>query len=177
MRMSESLTCLLLICGLFIAAPAQKRKARRPACADARLSKQHPSVYITFERAGRIASPANGAIEERVWLRLHNNTRWAIWHDAQGLPKEYGDVGLFYDVENLEDHKVEVGNSCHVCSFIPLAPGRSAIFSIPREDIPENHRIRVSFWYEWQDSNDVAGGREVQNWVYFYGSDLPKAAR
>src|SRR5215813_11260462 len=70
-----------------------------------RLSQSHPSVYITFERAAKIASDSSGELEETVWLRLRNNTRWPIILDMNGVSsKEYGDAALFHDV--LLDGKV-----------------------------------------------------------------------
>src|SRR5687768_9340737 len=58
------------------------------------LAKDKPTIYITFERAGKVnpmptrlaatdTSPRqsddqNNENIQVVWLRLHNNTRWAI---------------------------------------------------------------------------------------------------
>src|SRR5712675_1454937 len=58
--------------------------------ADPRLSKDHPAIYITFERRGKAIDPADFRLAETgdisksqekgddIWLRLHNNSRWAI---------------------------------------------------------------------------------------------------
>jgi hypothetical protein len=175
--MSKLLLCGLLICGVFIPSTAQRRtsNARR---SDGRLSKQYPSVYITLERRAKIKSPENGAPEERAWLLLHNNTRWAIWFNAHGwTTKEYGDGGLFYDIENVQTHENKIGNRCHACSLIPLGAGRSFLFSIPAADLEKDSRVRINFWWAWQDQNGVAGGREFESWVYFYTPDTAKVAR
>lgn len=137
-----------------------------------RLPKSRPSVYITFERIAKIASPSNGELEETVWLRLRNNTRWSIILDMNGIPPEYGDAALFHDV--LLDGKVIAEERCHVCSFNPLPPGRSLVFTVPRADLRQGHSIRVKFSYGWENGNDVAGGREVEHLVYFHHSSLPK---
>jgi hypothetical protein len=53
---------------------ATHRRVRCKRLENPRLSKPRPSVYITFVRAARIASPSNGELEETVWLQLRNNT-------------------------------------------------------------------------------------------------------
>ncbi len=175
--MSKLLLCGLLICGVVISSPAQRRTTHASRD-DGRLSKNHPSVYITLERTGKIASPENGALEERVWLRLRNNTRWTLWHKAHGwTTNQYGDGGVFYDIENYKTHEIKIGNYCESCSVVPLAPGRSLLFSISRNDLEKDSRIRINFWWAWQNQNDVAGGREFESWVYFNTSDLPNAGR
>jgi hypothetical protein len=162
----------LLVFALIICvgmAPAQRRSvARNP-----RLSKAHPSVYIALEREGKIASSSTGEVEETVWLRLRNNTRWPIILDMNGVSKEYGDAALFHDV--LSEGKVIAEERCHACSFNPLPPGHYLVFTVPREDVAKGHSIRVRFSYGWEDGNDVAGGREVEHFVYFHSSDLKKS--
>lgn len=173
--MRKLLLCGLLICAVVGPSPAQRR-TNRSTRDDGRFSKRNPSVYITFERRAKIASPNNGEPEERAWLRLHNNTRWAIWFKAHGWStKEYGDGGLFYDIENYRKHETKIGKRCHACSFIPLGGGRSFLFSIPSADIEKDSRIRINFWFAWQDQDGVFGGREFESWVYFYTPDNWKA--
>jgi len=140
----------------------------------ARLSPKHPSVYITFERAAKITSDSTGELEETIWLRLRNNTRWPIILDMNGVSsREYGDAALFHDV--LLDGKVIAEERCHACSFNPLPPGRALVFTVPREDLRQGYSIRVRFSYSWEDGDDVAGGREVEHFVYFHQSSLPKS--
>jgi hypothetical protein len=148
--------------------PAQRRGP------EPRLSKAQPSVYITFEREGKIASSSTGEIEETVWLRLRNNTRWPIILDMNGVPsKAYGDASLFHDV--LSEGKVIAEERCHACSFNPLPPGHYLVFTVPREDLAKDYSIRVRFSYGWEDGHDVAGGREVEHFVYFHSADLKKS--
>jgi hypothetical protein len=163
MRAINFLIILLAIAGSIHG----QRRSENP-----RLSKTRPSVYITFERAAKIASRSNGELEETVWLRLRNNTRWSIILDMNGIPPEYGDAALYHDV--LLDGKVIAEERCHVCSFNPLPSGRSLVFSIPRADLRQGYSIRVKFSYGWENGNDVAGGREVEHFVYFHGSSIPK---
>lgn len=141
-----------------------------------RISKVHPSVYITLEREGKIASASTGEMQKTVWLRLRNNTRWPIVLRMNGVPsKDYGDAFLFRAV--LSGGKLIAEERCHVCSFNQLGPGRSLVFTVPSEDLAEGYSIRVQFRYAWEDENDVAGGREVQHFVYFHSSSLAKKGR
>lgn len=155
----------ILLIVLVISVPsllAQKRSV------DPRISKAHPSVYITFERQGKIASlSGSGEIQETVWLRLRNNTRWPIVLDMNGPPsKAYGDALLFHDV--LSEGKLIAAERCHACSFNELAPGHYLVFIVPLEDLAKGRTIRVRFKYAWE-----ADSGEVEHFVYFDSSNLP----
>lgn len=137
-----------------------------------RLERRKPSVFITFERVGQLKSPDPGDERERVWLRLHNNTKWPLMLDMSAVPSaEYGDAGLFYD--GLSKGEVIFRNQCHVCTLNSLGPGKSLFFSLPRSDLAKEGAIRVKFSYGWEDQNDVAGGREAEHHVYFEAAKLP----
>ena len=45
---------------------------------EAKLEKDRPAVYITFECAGSREPRREGESDKGVWLRLHNNLRWAL---------------------------------------------------------------------------------------------------
>ena len=140
-----------------------------------RIKKDMPTVYITFERAGKRKPLEQGESDEGVWLRLHNNTEWPITVAMNGVPKEYGDAALFYDV--LVGGKVMAEGRCHVCSSNQLSPGGSLLFSMPSENLAEGGAIRVNFSYGWERPDDVFAGREPQHFVYFYSSKVPQTAR
>lgn len=136
-----------------------------------RIKKGMPTIYITFERIGARKPLEQGESNEGVWLRLHNNTRWPLTLAMNGVPKEYGDAALFYDV--LSEGKVIVERKCHACSSNQLSPGNSLLFSVPREVLAKEGAIRVKFSYGWERTDDVFAGREPQHFVYFYSSKLP----
>ena len=141
-----------------------------------RIMKDKPGVYVDFERVGQLKLPDPGDEKDRVWLRLHNNTRWPLMLDMSAVPSAaYGDAELFYDV--LTDGEMISRGRCHVCTHNALGPGKSLVFSIPRGDLTEGRAIRVSFSYGWEDWNDVSGGREAVHYVYFYASQLPKSSQ
>jgi hypothetical protein len=186
----------------------------------ARLSASKPSVYISFLRFGKRKPSRTGESDERVWLRLHNNTRWPLVLNAQGasghvfaLAKEE-EIGLFVSVEEVPEPRLRMirdispsdippvlpeslrepvvvngqpstspveekrncqsayVDSCHVCSIIKLAPGRSFVFSVPREFLCTNLKIYIVYNYDWERMSG-----EPEHRAYFYGSALPKLAR
>ena len=144
---------------------------------EVRLKRDQPGVYISFERAGQLKSPNAGDDEARVWLRLHNNTKWSIMLQMRPVPsQEYGDASLFYD--ELSKGEVTFRNQCHVCTLNRLGPGKTLLFSLPQNVLErEGGAIRVRFSYSWENQNDVAGGREAEHYVYFDGAKLPQRAQ
>lgn len=175
MGITRILIAALILSSLSGTTFAQHRRAAR-IVRDVRISKKHPSVYITFEREGKIASARTGEIQETVWLRIHNNTRWPLILFMNGVPShDYGDAFLFYDV--LSEGKVLTESRCHVCSFNQLGPGRSLAFTVPREELAEGFSIRVNFNYGWEDESDIFAGREVQHSVSFYSSSMTEGSR
>jgi len=168
--MRNLLSAALILCG-FISLHAQHRK-HSEGQASVRIRKDMPGVYVMFGRAGQLKSPEKGDEEQRVWLRLHNNTRWPLRLDMGGVPSaEYGDVELFYDVVSGRGDLIFRGQ-CHVCTINELGPGKTLMFSVPGEDLAGEHSIRISFSYSWEDRNDVLGGREAKHHVYFSSSQL-----
>ncbi|MFL6229300.1 MAG: hypothetical protein ACJ741_11020 [Pyrinomonadaceae bacterium] len=176
MTTTKLLVSSFLICTFLTSAPAQRRKLQTHQF-DPRISKHHPTIYISFVRVGKAEPVLNGESDERVWLRLNNNTQWAIWIDANGVPdKLYGDVGLFYAVEDEKWNRLFGSTSCHVCSRIPLPPGKAMTFSVPREDLEKNQRIHLIFNYDWEEHSEDSAS-EVEHSLFFYGRDVKGNAR
>ena len=169
-RNMKLFSATVILCSLLVTLHAQQRRSSG-AKSEFRLRKDVPTVYITFERAGKRKPLEQGESEQRIWLRLHNNARWRLRLAMNGVPKEYGEAALFYDV--LSEGKVVVERRCHVCSSNQLRPGRSLLFSLPREDLVKGGAIRVKFSYGWEHPDDVFADREPQHFVYFYSSKLP----
>lgn len=98
---------------------------------EVRLKRDQPGVYIRFERIGQLRSPNPLDDKERVWLRLHNNTKWSIMLQMSDVPsQDYGDASLYYD--ELRKGEVTFRNQCHVCTLNSLGPGKTLLFSLPR---------------------------------------------
>jgi hypothetical protein len=77
---------------------------------DHRLNRKKPGVYIELVKIGK-AESLNGLdkIQEYVWLKLHNNTKWKVNVQMNGVPAEYGDAWLCYGVETLPEPERVVG--------------------------------------------------------------------
>lgn len=151
---------------------AQQKRSWRQA--EVRIRKDQPGVYLTLERVGQVKVPKPGEGRDRVWLKLHNNTRWPIMLEMSGVPsKEYGDAELYYDV--LSGRELIIHLECHVCSYNSLGPGKSFVFSVPLEELGAGRALRVRFSYGWEDWDDASTGREAQHYVYFDASKLPKS--
>lgn len=186
---------------------------------DVRISKKHPTVYISFERLGKREPRHTGESEEGVWLRLHNNTQRNLSLRAYGASDRVfskGDdeeAGMFYKVqavprfqeiinfppklppvelpsvtnkqlasvpvevskvEEHEDCEVSIGESCHVCSVILSPPGKSLLFSVPREHLCKNLMLYINYQYafELEEGSSFERSGEPQHNVYFYGSAI-----
>ena len=101
-----------------------------------------------------------------VWLRLHNNTHWAIqfrtasmylsseiWHTPDhGICAlaDGAEVGLIYYLEDEEGKRTCMGGGGCMSSTAWLIPGRSLIFSVPRKALRKSEQICVVFTYEWE---------------------------
>jgi len=83
MRITSSLI-VVVIAGSFLTPVAAQRR-RHSRSSGVRVSQDHPTVYITFERVGKRERHRTGEISDGVWLRLHNNTRWRIDLQARAL--------------------------------------------------------------------------------------------
>jgi hypothetical protein len=194
MRVAFSILLSIFSFALFSNVCAQQNalnKTREPI----RLIKSKPSVYITFECNGRIEPLKSGESNERIWLRLHNNTRWEISFCTFGVPEAYGEVGMYYEVERStfqesgfgdnsqkvrdnttkkEIPELPIGYRSHFCSVFRLSPGEEAVFSVPREHLVENLSVRIAFNYGWEDTkNIIISGREPAHNVYFFAADMP----
>ena len=171
--MKKLMCTTVILCSLVSGLNAQRKL--RPQ-GEVRIKRTVPSIYLTFERAGRVKVPEPGEERDRVWLRFRNNTRWTIMLNMSGVPSEdYGDAGLFFDV--VSDGKLISREECHVCTLNGVGPGKSLVFSVPRGDFSEGRSIRVRFSYGWENQDDVFAGREPEHYVYFHASKLPQTSQ
>lgn len=217
MHRTISLLCLLIL-GSGAAVIGQERKSRATNNR-VRISKQRPTVHITFDRFGKREPRYNNESDEGVWLRVHNNTRWPLtFHGMDWFTGEDQEVRVFYGVEEvpkprdqiqvtappilapppgssqataqteaLSQSKTEVLKDCeappddwgiHVVAPITLPPGKSMIFSVPREALCRNLKIYLSYNYSWERHDKYRPfDYEPEHRVYFEGSDLPQSAR
>jgi hypothetical protein len=82
--MQRILITVFLLCGLVTGSPRQQGQLPFSR-ANIAISGGQPTVYITFDHAGE-RSPVHPSESHRgIWLRLHNNTHWAIRFPTDGL--------------------------------------------------------------------------------------------
>ncbi len=180
MRLRNLILILIFVIFPFtrVAATTQKKPIRRQKTESVRIKKNKPTVYLTLIKAIKIEPLHTGEGEEHVWLRLHNNTKWIIWLQASGVPNSnYGDISAYYDIENYNTGSKVILNTCHVCSTMQLASGKTFDFVIPQEYLVPGQRMRIFFSYDWENRKDVFAGREAEHSVLFYDADLKKRSK
>ena len=210
----------VLVLSVFVATVSAQQGESCRTKAGILLAKDKPTIYITFERAGKVKStPTRLAATDTsrrqsddqntqniqvLWLRLHNNTRWAINFPTDSLyvgPKitpirlcdGRGALGLRTDIEVNVRYEAEavrgyesartsdagqppVINRSDMFSTSWLPPGGSVIFSVPREHLAERLAIYIPYNYEWEYGERIFRSDEPQHRVYFRASDLSEKA-
>jgi len=145
---------------------------------EVRLDASKPSVYLTFERFGE---------NDFGWLRLHNNTRWAISFRTQDLyvglnvtPLMLSDgrqvsgladgleIAPEYFIERVTDGVTSYGRYWCTASTSWLPSARSVVFSFPRKDLKEWDEVYIKFVYEWEN------GLNPEHRVKFYERNLQR---
>lgn len=145
---------------------------------EVRLEATRPSVYLTFERFGE---------NDIGWLRLHNNTRWAIRFRTEDLyaglnvtPLTLSDgrqvsgladgleIAPEYFIERVTDGVTSSGRYWCTASTSWLPSARSVVFSFPRKDLKEWDEIYIKFVYEWEH------GLDPEHRVKFYERNLQR---
>ena len=166
---------LVFFSGGLVSSLAKNDSKTKPT---ARIRKDKPTTYITFEHLGFRKHEYVGESDEGVWLRIHNNSQWSIFLPAYDVSKNRGDVGLFYEIESTGKRPCDEipvpYASDHLYSVSELLSGKSATFSVPREHLADDLAIRVRFYYEWEGEHSVARGDDAQHYVLFRGSSIPK---
>jgi hypothetical protein len=185
MKVMKLLLIVVAMFSLVVAAHAQRRRSRNVS-RDIRISKQHPTIYITFEGFGQ---------EQEVWLRLHNNTRWRIeiptveiYMGRDVVPSrlldKYRIAGLgkgevakprFY-VEERDGVPVSANQTSKpLGTYVP--PGHSVLFNVPREHLSDGRRIYLIFHYQWERGQGYDRARDPVHRVEFSSSQLPASPR
>ena len=157
------------------------------------VEKNKPSVYIEFEKFGKTQPLFENESNERLWLKLHNNSVWEISFCSFSVGKSYGDIGIVHEVKKVsipigrvgrgitpdlrnnmnQEEKTPKGYSAgDTCSPFSLASGQSVSFSIPKNHISEKFFIDIEFWYDWENRYNELG-TFPHSFVSFENSRLP----
>ncbi len=123
--------------------------------AEVRINPQQPTIYFTADRL----------VKEKLWLRLHNNSRWAIrlWNEQPNeitiplrLPDGHevkslidgAEISPKYVIENPVAGFYQV----HSCPTFEawIAPGNSVLMPVDVERLKPLADFSVRFSYEWE---------------------------
>lgn len=157
-----------------------------------------PSIYLSFERLDKIAR-YNGKLEDAVWLRLNNNTGWAVNIGTLGVSyaehPQYTHLYLcgrketaigngaqespLYFLETKDGQRVNIYVHILTAADVWLASGTSLVFLVPQSELASNKRLNINYSYqwEWQWSTDRPTQKvgEPLHTVYFELEALPKS--
>ncbi len=163
-----------MLFGSFPPTYPQNSAPRNWGAKDVRIRKTRPHLFIEFVKKGR-GSLYEGEKEERVWLRLANNSIWPILICSGSVPSKYGDLELAYEVDHIEG-TAEKPSTRHSdnCQNSIIKAGTTVIFSVPQTHVLPTLLLKVSYRYAWEkDPDGTENILEPRHFIYFYGSDLP----
>jgi hypothetical protein len=164
------------------------------------LRRDRPSVYIQFERSWKAPPLFEGEREERIWLRLNNNARWAIAFCSLAVERRYGEIGVVHSVKRYRpfaggsagsqkrtlgsrssaktrtlkgfSNQPEGYSAGDTCTPYDLESGKSVVFSVPRSHLDKGLYVEFEFWPEWENRDNELGDFP-QYYVSFGYSQLP----
>jgi hypothetical protein len=142
--------------------------ARSQTASDVRIDPKQPSVYFTPERVDG----------DKLWLRLHNNTRWAISFSTNRaaeitvpfrLPDGREVKTMIDGTEVSPEYLIENPTTGGYGGFLGcvhfeswLTPGNSALMSVDLEKLKPLAYLSVKFRYEWSGDRD-----DLEHRVFF----------
>ena len=191
MRMNIVGLLALLLCLLPVAGQQRGKGETRAML----VRKDRPSVYIEFERSGKAPPLFEGEKEDRIWLRLQNNSKWTIEFCSFSVKEQYGGTGVVYQVKGYgsslgverstlqrnenqqEQTKLPQGYSTgDTCTAYHLSSGKFVEFSVPRAHLMKNLYLEIEFWPEWENRDNELGSFP-QSYVSFSNQELPTNER
>jgi hypothetical protein len=165
-----------------------------------------PIIYISFEKFGKAIDPmsermAEGGDSARskekgkdVWLRLHNNSKFAISFRTDSLYVgkrvlvyqssdgskilslvDGAEVSLRYEIQDKDGCGIAYGSDMSWKSW--LAPGRSVLFSVRREHLSNGRMIYVDFNYDWEKGDIYSNNLAPVHRSEYYGYRLESDAK
>ena len=201
----KALLAVLIVCMLTVVCISQQ--VNPPTLgSDVRISKDRPAIYITFEHRGKAINPMDSRLAETgetskskekgedYWLRLHNNSRWAVLIPTRSLyvgkkvsPFLLSDggsilglsdgmeVNAHYTVVEDDGRVVPYGGDSDSESWLP--PGRSVIFSVNREHLSKGRSIYIYFNYEWERGEVYSNNLPAEHRSMYWGYRLREDAK
>lgn len=177
---------LLLCCFCVPAAVTQQARVRNPVL----LDPSHPSVYLQYDHEGERKPDYPGEGSERLWLRIHNNTRGAIsipTHSFYLGPKvapltllsgksvlairDGIEIAPFYSVEQRGEtgfDRLPLTSNGDVSAVSWITSGGTVLMSLPKADLVKGRRVALPFSYEWESESD-----SIEHEAFFYATEVP----
>ena len=211
------LISVCLVCLVAFLACSQVRNTNLETRKNVHIDEKSPAVYLEFVKLGKRnfpkPCPSNSESlclpeteeHETVWLRVHNNSPWAIqfrvlsdylsidYSESKSLPdkrliytpRKNSEFELVYGVEPVNP---EVPVKVNLTKALPytriyssysdiwLLSGESVVFVVRREELRRNLQVFLPFKYEWETSEKNRGYGEPEHRVYFTWDKFENAA-
>ncbi len=143
-----------------------------------------PGVYMSFVRYEDYRPRKTGRTNHRLaWVRIHNNMTSPIRfcsYDESVSPN--AKAGAIFEFERVPDYtrpssrdnsSVPFGMiGVDVCNEFTLSKGQTFDFALVIDKYISETRIKVRFFYPWEDVFEAVTGKEPEHFVYFYLRDL-----
>ena len=186
MRLLLTLTILALIVVPCLGQKNKSVKSNRQI--GVKIDKKQPSIYITFEKYEKRTPLREDESDNGIYLRIHNNLRYAIRFCAFGISEEAEQLiayskdtqtGINYDVvqnpvgRTQRQPKIDVPSGYPtggICHYYNLVGGKSLLFAVPKEHLIEGVSLKIEFSYDWEEESED----RPTHFVYFNSLDIPK---
>lgn len=137
-----------------------------------------PYVYLTFDHLAESKLRSSGEVRERIFIRVTNNCNIPVLFRASDADPDQGSVfadevepdkqGILvysdqekFDLEQKQRElalkQMPVGYSFEVSGVLRLQPGKSALFSVPRNHVGPFWHLLVKFTFDLKPSSIAEG--------------------
>ena len=168
--------------------------------------KDWPIIYISFEKYGTAIDRLNQRLAETekiskskdqgsdIWLRLHNNSKWAILIKTDSLYlgqnvtrfqlsdgttmnglKNGMEASVQYHIQENDGRFVSQGLDNSSASWLPS--GHSVLFSVKRGHLAKGRMIYVDFNYEWEREQNYSNNLMPVHRSEYYSYRLENDAK
>ncbi len=180
--MKQTIILVIAFNIFFIPCLAQKKKVAANSVKtstvgkSAKINSEQASIFIKVEGDGKYTSDRAKETYDITWFRLYNNFKGDISFCVYDLSvSPTGKIGLHYEIEknpnyanSSSENNEEISNGFpryDFCNRYKLKGGKSFLFGIPKSQLVKETRIKIQFFYAWEDEFI---SNEPVNYVYYY---------
>jgi len=150
----------------------------------------HPSVYLQYDHEGERKPDYPGEGSERLWLRIHNNTRNAICIQTHSLYlgakvaplkllsgkgvlgiRDGIEIAPFYYVEQEHElgfERLPLSSHGDISADSWIPSRGTVLMSLPKGYLVKGRRVVLPFSYEWEPEPS-----NISHEAFFYVSQVP----